>query len=165
MNSIMREGLNIQKKVSLTNLYFNRFLAIRYTTAFFLFLNLYWAIFLIGSLSFAAILPLFLFILSLFTALEQVKLYRCHSNKLPYAYFFYRVLVVSCIILLITLYSRLYNDFYPFLKNTHDVLNILTVLLIFSLSISFLMLKKLNKIKLDQDKHFKRIQAYEEIIN
>jgi len=165
MNSTMTEGLKMQKKISLTNLYFNRFLAVRYTTAFFLFLNLYWAIFLLGSLSITAILPCFLFALSLFTALEQIKLYRNHCNKLPYAYFFYGALLASSILLLITLYSPLYYLFYPFLKNTQDVLNILTVLLMVSLFVSFLMLKKLNKIKRNQDKHFERIQAYEEIIN
>lgn len=40
--------LDKSKKLSLTNLYFNRFLAIRYSTAFLLFLNLYWAVFLLG---------------------------------------------------------------------------------------------------------------------
>jgi len=155
----------MHKKMGLTHLYFNRFLAVRYSTAFFLFLNLYWAVFLLGSRSMVVILPLFLFVLSIFTALEQIKLYRNHSNKLPYAHFFYKVILLTSIILLITLYSPLYNVFYPFLKNTQHVLNILTVLLVVSLSISFLMLKKLNKIKLNQDKHFARVEAYKKIIN
>lgn len=165
MNGMMTKELKMHKKISLTNLYFNRFLAVRYTTAFFLFLNLYWSIFLLGSLSIVAILPLFLLILSILTAFEQIKLYRNHCNKLPYANFFYRTTLISNIVLLLTLYSPLYHFFYPFLKNTQDVLNILTILLTVSLLIAFLMLKKLNKIKHNQDKHFKRIQAYEEIIN
>ena len=44
-------------------------------------------------------------------------------------------------------------------------LNVMTVLLLVSLLITFLMLKKLNKILRNEDKHFKRIQAYEDIIN
>lgn len=165
MNSVMSNGLKLQKKISLTNLYFNRFLAIRYATALFLFLNLYWAIFLLGSSSIAVILPISLFILSVFTAFEQVRLYRNHCNQLPYASFFFRALLVSCILLLIMLYTPLFQFFYPFLSNTQEVLNVLIALLMVSMLISFLMLKRLNKIKYNQDKHFKRIKAYEEIIN
>lgn len=165
MNSVMSNGLKLQKKISLTNLYFNRFLAIRYATALFLFLNLYWAIFLLGSSSIAVILPISLFVLSVFTAFEQVRLYRNHCNKLPYASFFFRTLLASCILLLITLYTPLFQFFYPFLNNTQNVLNVLIALLAVSFFISFMMLKRLNKIKHNQDKHFKRVQAYEEIIN
>lgn len=165
MSTVITKDLKRHQKMSLTNLYFNRFLAIRYATAFFLFLNLYWAIFLIGSTSIATILPIFLFILGLLTAFEQIKLYRNHSNRLPYANFFYRTLLITCIGLIITLYIPLYHLFYPFLKNTQYVLNVLTTFLIGNLFIIFLVLFKLNKIKCNEDKHFKRIQAYEKIIN
>ncbi|MWN90639.1 hypothetical protein GQ597_07995 [Gilliamella sp. Pra-s65] len=161
----MTEKLTMHKKISLTNLYFNRFLMIRYTTAFFLFLNLYWATFLMGSLSMVAILPLVLFVLGILTTWEQIKLYRNHCNKLPYARLFYRVLAVVFIALMITLYTPLYQLFYPFLKQTQDVLNVLLVLLTVSLIITLLMLKKLNNIQHNRDQHFKRIQAYEEFIN
>lgn len=166
MNGMMTDKqLKMHKKISLTHLYFNRFLAIRYATAFFLFINLYWTIFLLGSQSIVAIFPFSLFSLSALTAIEQVKLYRNHSNQLPYTLFFYRMLLLSCLVLLFALYSPLYQLFFPFIKNTQQVLNVLMSLLMTSLFISFLMLIKLNKIKHNQDKHFKRIQAYEEIIN
>ena len=118
MSKLLTNELKMHNKLSLTNLYFNRFLAVRYSTAFFLFLNLYWAVFLAGSLSIAVILPL-----------------------------------------------PLYHFFFPFLKNNQNVLNVMTVLLLVSSLITFLMLKKLNKILRNEDKHFKRIQAYEDIIN
>ena len=57
MNTPLESQLSMHKKISLTNLYFNRFLAVRYITAFFLFINLYWAVFLLGSLSIASVLP------------------------------------------------------------------------------------------------------------
>ncbi len=165
MSKLLTNELKMHNKLSLTNLYFNRFLAVRYSTAFFLFLNLYWAVFLAGSLSIAVIIPLFLFILAILTAFEQIKLYRKHSNHLPYARFFYRSLMIVCIMLMIALYSPLYHFFFPFLKNNQNVLNVMTVLLLVSSLITFLMLKKLNKILRNEDKHFKRIQAYEDIIN
>ncbi|WP_085247448.1 hypothetical protein [Gilliamella mensalis] len=161
----MTEKLTIHKKISLTNLYFNRFLAIRYTTAFFLFLNLYWAIFLIGSLSIIALLPISLFVLGILTTWEQIKLYRNHCNKLPYARLFYQGLAIVLIALIMTLYTPLYHFFYPFLKQTQEAANVLIVLLTVSLIIVLLMLRKLNKIQHNQDLHFKRIQAYEEFIN
>ncbi|MCO6538037.1 MAG: hypothetical protein J6569_04880 [Gilliamella sp.] len=161
----MTEDLTMHKKISLTNLYFNRFLVIRYTTAFFLFLNLYWATFLIGSLSIVAILPLTLFVLGILTTWEQIKLYRNHCNKLPYARLFYRALAIVFVTLMMMLYTPLYQLFCPFLKQTQDVLNVLAVLLMVSLIITFLMLKKINNIQHNRDQHFKRIQAYEKFIN
>ncbi|MWP62620.1 hypothetical protein [Gilliamella sp. Pas-s25] len=161
----MTQKLTMHKKISLTNLYFNRFLAIRYTVAFFLFLNLYWAIFLMGSLSIIALLPISLFVLGILTTWEQIKLYRNHCNKLPYARLFYRALAIVFVTLMITLYTPLYHFFFPFLKQTPDALHVLMVLLTVSLIIITLMLSKLNKIQHNQDLHFKRIQAYEEFIN
>ncbi|OCG18714.1 MULTISPECIES: hypothetical protein [unclassified Gilliamella] len=161
----MTEKLTMHKKISLTNLYFNRFLAIRYTVAFFLFLNLYWATFLMGSLSMVAILPFALFVLGILTTWEQIKLYRNHCNKLPYARLFYRALAIVFVTLMITLYTPLYHFFFPFLKQTPVALHVLMVLLTVSLIIITLMLSKLNKIQHNQDLHFKRIQAYEEFIN
>ncbi|NUF26560.1 hypothetical protein [Gilliamella sp. ESL0254] len=161
----MTQKLTMHKKISLTNLYFNRFLAIRYTVAFFLFLNLYWATFLMGSLSMVAILPLALFVLGILSTWEQIKLYRHHCNKLPYARLFYRALAIVFVTLMITLYTPLYHFFFPFLKQTPDALHVLMVLLTVNLIIITLMLSKLNKIQHNQDLHFKRIQAYEEFIN
>ncbi|MFQ1017153.1 hypothetical protein [Gilliamella sp. BG7] len=161
----MTENLTMHKKISLTNLYFNRFLLIRYTTAFFLFLNLYWATFLIGSLSIVAILPLALFVLGILTTWEQIKLYRNHCNKLPYARLFYRTLAIVFMTLVITFYTPLFQFFYPFLKQTQQTLHVLAILLVVSLIITFLMLKKLNNIQHNRDQYFKRIQTYEEFIN
>lgn len=162
---MMTKEIKMHKKISLANLYFNRFLAIRYSTAFFLFLNLYWAIFLIGSMSIAAILPIVIFLLGILTIYEQIKLYRNHNNFLPYAKFFYQTILITCCVLTISLYTSLYRFFFPFLKDTQDVLTTIMGLMLGSLLISFLMLKKLKKIQCNKDKHFQRIQAYEDIIN
>lgn len=161
MNSPMTDA----KKISFNNLYFNRFLAIRYSTAFFLFLNLYWTIFLLGSLSVTAIFPFILFIMGGFTAFEQIKLYRNHSNRLPYANLFYRALLIIHIISMVAIYTPLYHVFFPFLKHSQDALYMLTVLCVTNLLIVLLILKKLNKIQRNEDKHYQRIRAYEEIIN
>lgn len=161
MNSPMTDA----QKISFNNLYFNRFLAIRYSTAFFLFLNLYWTIFLLGSLSVTAILPFILFIMGGFTAFEQIKLYRNHSNRLPYANLFYLSLLIIYITSMVAIYTPLYHVFFPFLKHSQDALNILTVLCVTNLLIVLLILKKLNKIQRNEDKYYQRIQAYEEIIN
>lgn len=161
----MTEQLKMHNKISLTNLYFNRFLAIRYSNAFFLFLNLYWLVFLFGSFSFMAILPLTLFILGILTAFEQIKLYRKHNNYLPYARLFYYSLSTISIILIMVIYTPLYRYFFPFLKYDQHVSNVLMILLSICLMIALLMLRKLNKIQRNEDKHFKRIQAYQKITN
>ncbi|WP_294965335.1 hypothetical protein [uncultured Gilliamella sp.] len=160
---MMTKQLKMHKKISLTNLYFNRFLAIRYSTAFFLFLNLYWAVFLIGSNSFVASLPIVIFVLAILTSFEQIKLYRNHNNYLPYAKLFYQTILISYSIVIILLYTSWFHFFFPFLKDTQEVLNTIMGLLIGCLLIAFLMLKKLKRIQCNADKHFQRICAYEEI--
>lgn len=154
-----------RQKLSLTNLYFNRFLLIRYATAFFLFLMLYWSVFLVSTFSVVAMLPVTLFVLSALVALEQVKLYRNHSNQLPYARYFYWTSFISCLILLGCVYTSFYSVFFPFLVSTQSVKNLVAILVMVSLILSILVLIKLHNIKLDRDKHFSRVKAYEKIIN
>jgi hypothetical protein len=157
--------LEMHQKTSLTNLYFNRFLAIRYSTAFFLFINLYWFVFLGGSLSIVAFLPLSILVLAILTMYEQIKLYRIHNNRLPYAKALYSTLSIICIVLLISVNTSLFHLFFPFFKNTQYVLNSVMIVLTASLLINFLLLKKIKKIELNKDKSFQRIQTYQQVIN
>lgn len=161
----MDKQLKIHQKASLTNLYFNRFLAVRYSTALFLFLNLYWLVFLLGSLSFMAILPAMIFILGTLASFEQIKLYRQHQNRLPFAKLFYQTIFISYCMVTITVYSSLFHLFFPFLKVAPTTLTTIFVLLLGCLTISLLMLYKLKKIERNKDKHYQRILAYQAIIN
>lgn len=161
---MMTNELKMHQKISLTNICFNRFLAIRYSTAFFLFLNLYWLVFLIGSKSIVAILPIALFVLGVLAAFEQIKLYRNHHNDLPYAQLFYRMILLTCCMLIIVHYTSWYHFFFPFLKYAQNVLNTIMGLLIGNSLIALWMLRKLKKIKCNEDKHFQLIQAYKKII-
>ncbi|OTQ76454.1 hypothetical protein [Gilliamella apis] len=165
MNTPLESQLKMHKKVSLTNLYFNRFLAVRYATAFFLFINLYWAVFLLGSLSIAIVLPLLLIVMATLTSFEQIKLYRNHKNHLRYASLLYRTLLISIIVLMVSIYTPLFHFFFPFLKNSPEAVNIILGILAASLVFTIFILIKLKKIERNEDKHFKRIQAYQEIIN
>ena len=165
MNTPLESQLKLHKKVSLTNLYFNRFLAVRYATAFFLFINLYWAVFLMGSLSIAIVLPIMLIILATLTSFEQIKLYRNHKNHLHYASLFYQIMLISIIALIVSIFTPLFHFFFPFLKNSQESINILLGIMLTSLVFTILILIKLKKIERNEDKHFKRIQAYQEIIN
>lgn len=153
----------MHKKICLTNLYFNRFLFIRYATALFLFVTLYWSIFLFSIPSAMVIFPFTLFVLSLLVALEQIKLYRNHSNQLPFARLFYWCAIGFYCLLLFSVYTPLYHLFFPFLMVSAR--NTVFILVILSLVLCFFALKKLNKIQKNQDKHFGRVQAYEKIIN
>ncbi|MCX8649078.1 hypothetical protein J3U21_01865 [Gilliamella sp. B2776] len=165
MNTPLENQFKMHKQISMTSLYFNRFLAVRYTTAFFLFLNLYWTIFLMGSLSIAILLPLILIILATLTSVEQIKLYRSHQNHLRYASLFYRMMLISGIMLIVSIYTPLFYFFFPFLKYSQEALKVLVSILAVSLVFTIFILIKLKKIERNEDKHFKRIQAYQEIIN
>lgn len=157
--------LKMQQKISLTNLYYNRFLAIRYSTAFFLFLNLYWSVFLLGSFSIAGILPVALFLLGALTAFEQVKLYRNHDNRLPYANVFFSAVFIASVFLMIVVNTLLFHFFFPFFKNTQQVLNTIMLVLSACLLISFLIIRKIKKILRNEDRLYQKIQAYQQVIN
>ena len=165
MNAEMKNLEERRKKTSITNMYFNRFLLIRYTTALFLFFNLYWFVFLLFSQPLLALVPLLLFIGSAIVAIEQVKLYRNHSEQLPYAKGFYILQGIVNSVMIVLVYTPMYDRFFPFLTNTSETKNILTITLLLGVLISLIVLRKLHKIRLGQDKHLKLVKAYEKTVS
>lgn len=165
MNANMEKLEERRKKTSITNMYFNRFLLIRYTTALFLFFNLYWFVFLLFSQPLLALLPFALFAGAAVVALEQVKLYRNHSQKLPYARFFYMAQGIVNVGLIGLIYTPAYANLFPFLTKTMDTKRVLTCALLIGILISLVVLRKLYKIRLGQDKHLKLVKAYEKTLS
>ncbi|MCO5510028.1 hypothetical protein [Enterococcus hirae] len=84
MDETKKQQLALEKKqFSLKIMYFNRYLVIRYLTAFFFFINLNWLVLLLIARSSAWLLPLSLLALIVPAIGEQVILYRTHTNRAP----------------------------------------------------------------------------------
>ncbi len=73
-----------KKQLSLKNMYFNRYLFVRYLTAFFFFMNMQWMILLLSAKSLGSSLPMVLLLAILPAVGEQVKLYRKHQTNVPW---------------------------------------------------------------------------------
>ncbi|POD82820.1 hypothetical protein S101258_02205 [Lactiplantibacillus plantarum subsp. plantarum] len=84
-----------RRTLSLTSMYFNRFLLFRYVTAIFFFVNLYWAIILFGSGSAAGLLPTALLIGAGVVIVEQVSKFWKHTNQLTLTRWFYWVQILA----------------------------------------------------------------------
>lgn len=154
-----------RKELSLKSMYFNRYLLVRYVTALFFFTNVYWLISLLMSHSSLYFIPLALIILLLISSAEQVKLYSHHISNAKYTrYCFMGLLFASGIFLLMTFFTSSFSRLYPFLvaeeKSKIAVLSFLAV----GIWLNLLVLYRLKQIRQNEDKHYKRIKKYEEVI-
>lgn len=85
MQDTVKRKIELEKKqLSLKNMYFNRYLFVRYLTAFFFFMNMQWMILLLSAKSLGSSLPMVLLLAILPAVGEQVKLYRKHQTNVPW---------------------------------------------------------------------------------
>lgn len=155
-----------RKKLSIKSMYFNRYLLVRYVSALFFFTNIYWLISLLLSDSSLYIIPLGLIIVLLFSVAEQVKMFGKHTNNAKYTNYSFMILFFTNIVLIIpTCFSSSFNQLYPFLLVQEKSKIFVLVILTFGILLSALILYRLYRIKHNEDKHYERIQQYEEVIN
>ncbi|GGA92129.1 hypothetical protein [Ornithinibacillus halotolerans] len=155
-----------RKKLSVKTMYFNRYLLVRYVSALFFFTNLYWLISLVMSDSSLFIIPLAVLIVFVIAAYEQVKLYSSHTNDAKLTKFSIMFQLITNIALLLpTYFSSTFTKLYPFLIDQVPSKLFVTFFLVIGILFSLILVKRLNKIKRNEDKHYQRIKEYEAIIN
>lgn len=104
-----------RKKISIKAMYFNRYLLVRYVSAFFFFTNLYWLISLLLSDSSLYVIPLILMVVLLFGIAEQVKMFGNHTNNAKYTkYCFTMMLFANAIIILLTFFLQSSKNYIHF---------------------------------------------------
>ena len=90
MQDTVKRKIELEKKqLSLKNMYFNRYLIVRYLTAFFFFMNMQWMILLLSAKSLGSSLPMILILAILPAVGEQVKLYRKHQTNVPWTKWYF----------------------------------------------------------------------------
>jgi len=165
MDRLEKEKLEKRRQeTSLKAMYFNRFLLIRYITAGFFFVNLYWFFSLMMSNTIWGIVPAVNLVFITIAAFEQSAMVSSPIDNAKKTILAYKEILIVNILLILALVTPLFKDLFPFLtigiKSHCLVLGIIIIGIIFC-SIS---LKRLDKIKNCTDKQFKYVKKYEQAI-
>ena len=150
---------DVKKEQSLSFMYFNRFLMLRYFTAFMFFTNLYWFGMALASKSWSAILPFFLMLGGIAVTLELTSKLHTKKRAVPISkgYYFAQISVNFGIILISM--TPAYALFLPFLNGKGQFYIIVIALI--GILMSVMVLLKIKKIANDQDRQFKVIKMFE----
>ena len=145
-------------------MYFNRFLLIRYITASFFFVNLYWFFSLIISNTIWSLVPGVNLVFITIATFEQCVMVSSPIDNAKKTIIAYKEILIVNILLILASVTPLFNCLFPFLiistKSYYLILGIIIIGIIFC-SIS---LKRLEKIKNCTDKQFKYVKKYEQAI-
>lgn len=153
-----------RQQTSLKTMYFNRFLLIRYITASFFFVNLYWFFSLIISNTIWSLVPGVNLVFITIATFEQCVMVSSPIDNAKKTIIAYKEILIVNILLILASVTPLFNCLFPFLiistKSYYLILGIIIIGIIFC-SIS---LKRLEKIKNCTDKQFKYVKKYEQAI-
>lgn len=151
-----------KKQFSLKIMYFNRYLIIRYLTAVFFFMNLYWLIILLVSKSSFLIAPIGGIGLILPAVGEQIRLYRKHQNTVPRAKRYFKWQGIINGILCGLLFTSFYTSMFPFMVNTLYGKLGMILFLGSGCLICGLCHKHLESIEINKDRQYQRIKIFEQ---
>ena len=150
---------DVKKEQSLSFMYFNRFLMLRYFTAFMFFTNLYWFGMALTCKSWSAVLPFLLMIGGIAVTLELTSKLHTKKSTVPVSKGYYIAQIsVNLAIILISMTPE-YSLFLPFL-NGKGQFYVVGIALI-GILMSVMVLLKIKKITNDQDRQFKVIKMFE----
>ena len=165
MNKTLKEEIiKSRTETSLKTMYFNRFLIIRYVIAGFFFANLYWFFCLMMSHSIWAIIPGSILIILVRSIWEQCIMYSEPIDDAKNTISSFKVIFYINIGLASISFTPLFNELFPFLEDNIQSHLFVLVIAFISLGISFLSLKRLQKIKNRSDKQLKYIKQIEKKI-
>ncbi|EGP4756197.1 hypothetical protein ACYK63_002302 [Enterococcus faecium] len=153
-----------KKQLSLKNMYFNRYLFVRYLTAFFFFMNMQWMILLLSAKSLGSSLPMVLLLAILPAVGEQVKLYGKHQTNVPWTKRYFLFQGVCNILLIPVLFTSGFTLLYPFMANNNRGQLFVFILIVSGIFVSVFIQYRLKKISLNQDQQYIRIKQYEKAL-
>ena len=150
-----------RKEAAIKNMYYTRYFSVRYATAFFFFVNLYWVLMLyLSKAGLVLLLPLLLTVFAALAMWEQTRMYTVHQKEAILTRFFYNVSILANVLLLIIVFVGQYHFLFPFFSISTTTITVLTVVLSLGFLLAILMLRKLSRIHHHTDKQYKRIQEY-----
>lgn len=150
---------DVQKEQSVSFMYFNRFLMLRYFTAFMFFTNLYWFGMALALKSWSAIIPLFLMIGGIAVTLELTSKLHTKKRAVPISKGYYLAQISVNLGIILLSMTPAYSLFFPFL-NGKGQFYVIGIALI-GILMSVMVLLKIKKIANGQDRQFKVIKMFE----
>lgn len=148
-----------EKEWQKKDIYYNRYLAIRYITAVFFFANFWWLITLSMGKSLVAVVPLLLLILSGPAIWEQKEKFHNSQNTIRKTELYYLIQTLANVAFSFCYFTPLFRQLYPFLNQNGDEY-LLTILLVGILLAGFA-LQRAVKIAKDEDRYYLTIMRYQ----
>lgn len=150
-----------RKENAIKTLFYNRYFAIRYISATYLFVNLYWAAVLYMTQDYLAmIVPVVMLAFAALTMWEQFKMFSRNQEQAKVTYRFYQTVIgVNSLLAVITLTGQI-GFLFPFLLNNHQSMIVLLFIQGVGILLAGLVLSKLNRINKNVDKQYLRLKQY-----
>lgn len=153
------EALRIENGIK--SMYFTRYLAVRYTVALVLFVNLFWALMVgMSHITSGLPLPLIMSILSGIAMFEQALMNTPNQKKARISQMLFKVNILVNAFVLSLLGLNNYQWLFPYLKMNSQTVVVLLVIQIIGVLLSSLMLRKMSLIDKKADRQYYRIERY-----
>lgn len=151
----------LRREESIKNMYYNRYLLVRYAVQFFFFVNLYWFLACLLAATYAAsVLPFLLLVLAGLAMWEQAQMRRREQKAPKGTMFFFRMSLLTNSLLLIFLLLGQGGQVFPFLNVQGEKALLLAGIQFLGLVASIFLIKKLEQIQNKTDRTYQRIEAY-----
>lgn len=152
----------VRMMTSLKNMYFNRYLMVRYFLALFAFTNFYWLV--LTFKTWVMVIPAVLLVLAILPSYEIVKSYSDKKMKAIWTkrYFVAQFWVNVCLIVLV--FSPLFKVVFPFALQRMNVQIILALVFIFASIIAYACIHRIHRIDENTDRQYMRIKQFEKAI-
>lgn len=160
---INQTSIETQKKLSsLKNLYFNRYLMVRYFLAVFVFSNFYWALYTQGH--WIMVLPCILLILAIKPCFDVIRSYGETSIDMKWSTIYFRAQLGVNIVVAILMWTGMFHDLFPFLSDILPSQILASMILLGGVIMALCCVKRLDKIERNEDKQYQRILQYEKAL-
>lgn len=148
-----------KKENSVTFMYFNRFLMLRYFTAFMFFTNIYWFGMTCMLKSWTAVIPGLLALGGIAVTIELTSKLHTKKGEVPVSKCYYAVQSIVNVAIIIVSFTPAYDAFFPFLKNQGQIFVIIIALA--GLVMSLLVFRRIRQIEEEKDRQLKVIKMFE----
>lgn len=160
---VNQTSIETQKKLSsLKNMYFNRYLMVRYFLAVFVFSNFYWALYTQGH--WIMVLPCILLLLAINPCFDVIRSYGEVNIDMKWSAIYFRIQMGINIVAGILMWTGMFHDLFPFLSDIMPSHILASFILLTGCIMAACCIKRLDKIERHEDKQYERIQQYEKAL-
>lgn len=161
MTGDQRQLFDSKREATIRNMYFNRYLLVRYSIAIFFFLSLFWFLMLYttGSVVLLMVLPLLILVGAGVSMWEMAMMNRTDQEPAKLTAIFYKsILLVNSFLILASL-MQLYPSLFPYLKQSPMSLVSVLIFQVTGILLALINLSRLKRIDQHTDKQYQRIQS------